>query len=283
MSPRPSGAPGHAISAPMRRVMVGLEESEADRIEEFVRPALLMREIAELARRRAGRADQRSGGAKRQEIGEIEEMPGLGDRLGPGAGEPGELGRVHLGRDPAAHIAQHRVGAGVDPLRVACGAMIHPHDHVALGRVGRAHRQGTRIAVERDQRAGRVEAHAANSLGLKPRRLDRLTHRRRRRAPDVVGRLLDDLARLAPDGDRAPRAGDERAGGIEHAGPGAERADVHSDKRLAHTLLPDRLAHDRLAHILLSSVKSGRRIVRFEPRWQGGALKPGRAAAQRNR
>ena len=165
-------------------------------------------------------------------------MPGARDRLGPGASEPGELGRVHLGRDPAAHIAQHRVGAGVDPFRVACGAMIHPHDHVALGRAGWAHRQGMPIAVERDQRAGRVEAHAANSLGLKPRRLDRLTHRRRRRAPDVVGRLLDDLARLAPDGDRAPRAGDERAGGIEHAGPGAERADVHSDKRLAHTLLP---------------------------------------------
>ena len=39
-------------------VMIVFEEAEADLIEEFVRPALLMREIAELAGRRAGRADQ---------------------------------------------------------------------------------------------------------------------------------------------------------------------------------------------------------------------------------
>ena len=69
---------------------------------------------------------------------------------------------MHLGRDLAAHIAQDFMPTGVDPLGILHGAMIHPHDHVPLRRIGRAHRQGTRVAVERDQGAGRVEADATN-------------------------------------------------------------------------------------------------------------------------
>src|SRR3984957_6220431 len=148
--------------------------------------------------------------------------------------------------------------AGVDPLGIIDGAMIHPHDRFALGRVSRAHRQGTRIAVKRDQRAGCVEAHAADGLGRQPRRLDRFADRGRHRAPDVVGRLLDNIARLAPDGDRSPGAGDELSDRIEDTRPGAERADVHSDIGLAHGI---------------PGVACGGRILRFRRRWQAGALK----------
>ncbi len=244
-------------------VMVVFEEPEADLIEECVRPAPLMREIGEFTGRRAGRAGQRPGGAKRQEIGEIEEMPGVGDRFRLASGEPGQLGRMHFGRDLAAHIAQRPVTTGVDPVGVVDGAMIHPHDHVAFGRVGRAHRQGTRVAVKGDQRACGVEAHAANRLGRQPGRLDRFADRRRHRAPDVVGRLLDDVARRAPDGDRSPGAGDQLSGRIEDSGPGAERADVHSDIGLAHAILRRRSAAGDFS---VSGVAGKRRRLGSSPR-----------------
>ena len=70
------------ISAPRRAKPSRLEDAEADAVEEFARPALFMREIAELAGRRAERARQRPGRPKRQEVGQIEEMPGPGDRFG---------------------------------------------------------------------------------------------------------------------------------------------------------------------------------------------------------
>jgi hypothetical protein len=254
VNPRPSGAPGGADAG----ILVLFEEPEAHAVEEFVWPALLMREIGKFAGRRAGRAGQRPGGAKRQKIREIEEMAGVGDRFGFAPGEPGQLGRMHLGRDLAAHIAKHLVAAGVDPLGIVDGAMIHPHDHVALGRVSRAHRQGTRIAVKDDQRARCVETHAADRLGRQPRRLDRFADRHRHRAPDVVRRLLDDIARRAPDRDWPPGARDQLSVGIENASPGAERADVHSDIGLAHGI-PD--------------VACGGRLLRFLRRWQAEALR----------
>ena len=193
-----------------------------------------MRKIGELAGRRACRALQRPGRAKRQEIGQIEEMAGLGDRFGLAPCEPGKLWRMHLGRNPAAHVPQRLVPAGVDPLRVLDRAMVHPHDHVALGRARRAHRQWTPVAVERDQRASGVEAHALDRLRRQARRLDRFTHRRGHRAPDVVRRLLDDLARLAPDCDWTTRARDEPSRAVENTGPGAKGADVNPDIGLAH-------------------------------------------------
>ena len=104
-------------------------------------------------------------------------MPGGADRFGLASGEPGQLRRMHFGRDLAAHIAQGFMPAGVDPLGIIDGAMIHPHHHVAFGRIGRAHRERTRIAIERDQGAGRVEAHAVNRLRRQTRLLDRLANR----------------------------------------------------------------------------------------------------------
>ena len=113
-------------------------------------------------------------------------MPGLGDRFGHAPDEPGKLGHVHLGRDLAPHVPQRLMSPDIDPIGVLDGAMIHPNDHVALGRAGRTHGQWTRVAVERDQRAGRVEAHAANGVRRQARRFDGFAHRRNHRAPDVV-------------------------------------------------------------------------------------------------
>ena len=103
-------------------------------------------------------------------------MPGGADRFGLASGEPSQLRRMHLRRDLAAHIVQDFMPAGIDPLGIIHGPMIHPHDHVPFRRIGQAHRQGTGVAVERDQGAGRVEAHAANPLGRQIRLLDRLPH-----------------------------------------------------------------------------------------------------------
>ena len=131
--------------------------------------------------------------------------------------------------------------------------MVHPYDHVTLRRAGRADRQGTRIAVERDQRARGVEAHSGNRLGRQTRRLDRFPHGQGRRPPDVVGGLLHDLAGFAPDRDGPPGAGDEPPDRIENAGPRAEGADVHSDIGLAHGV---------------PGVACGGRILPFRRRWQ---------------
>ena len=117
---------------------------------------------------------------------------------------------MHLGRYLAAHVTQRLVPAGIDPLGVSGGAMIHPDDHVALGASVGPTDKGARRDRARPG-AGRVEAHAGES----PRgSSDALTASRTadgRRAPDVFRGMLDDLARFAPDRDRPPGAGDTAA------------------------------------------------------------------------
>ena len=144
------------------------------------------------------------------------------------------FGAVHLRRDLAAHIAQRVMPAGVDPVGVVDGAMVHPYDHVAFGRLGRTHRQ-------RDARRGRARPASrwrrsptpATTSGGRPDVCRPL------RAPPTspLARCRRTIARrsrrLAPDGDWPPGAGDELSGGIENAGPGAERADVNPDVGLA--------------------------------------------------
>ncbi len=213
---------------------VGAQDAKPDAVEEFARPAPLVREIAELAGDRAERAGERARRAKGEVIGEAEEMRGPGEGPGLPAREPDELRRLHLGRQRAPEIPQDLMPAGVDPLGVVGRAVIHPHDHVALGRVGRTDRQRPQVLVERDQRTGRGEAEARDRLAWQARGLDRLAHGLARRAPDVGGRLLDDVAGLAPDRDRPPGAGDELPGPVENPGAGAARADVHPDISLAH-------------------------------------------------
>ena len=207
----------------------GLKRAQAQAVEEFPRPAVFVREIAELAGCRAQRARQRPGRAKAEPVGEADEMRGPGEGLGRHAREPDELRRLHLGRERSPEIAQDLVSAGVDPLGVFGRAVIHPHDHVALGRAPQADRERRQVTVEREERAGRSEAKPGEGVAIEPRRLDRFAHGFRHRAPDVGRRLLDDVALLAPDRNRSPRRGEEPPGSVERARAGAARADVDSD------------------------------------------------------
>src|SRR5262249_4381199 len=113
--------------------------------------------------------------------------------------------------------------------RFARRAMVHPDDRVALRRAGRADRKRAPGMIEHNERAGGVEAEATEALERQPARRDRLADRGANRAPDVVGGVFDDVARLAPDLDRAPRAGEELARRVEDAGARAARADVDPD------------------------------------------------------
>ena len=134
----------------------------------------------------------------------------LREDLGLRPREPDELRRLHLRRQRAAEVAQNLMAGGVDPRGVLGRAVIHPHDHVAFGRAGGVDRQRLQALVERDERTGRGEAEAGESVARGGR--DASTASRTAsvdRAPDVGGRLLDDVAGLAPDRDRSPGAAEE--------------------------------------------------------------------------
>ena len=119
---------------------VVLQRPKPDAVEKFAGPALFMREIREFAGDGADRTLKRAGRPPREVIRQIEEMPGPGEGLGLAPGEPGEFRGLHFRRYPAADIAQRLVAAGIDPIGVGHGAVIHPDDHVAFGRVGQADR-----------------------------------------------------------------------------------------------------------------------------------------------
>ena len=166
VSPARAACPARRLGADAG-VTLGGEELEADAVEKFVRPARLMREIANL--QVAVQAERRREPVARKVRKSVrsKKCPAR-SKFRACIGRAMQLRRMHLRRNLAADIAQDVMAAGIDPLGLIHGAMIHPDDHVALRRIGRAHRQGTRIAVERDQRAGRVEADAANALGGRP-------------------------------------------------------------------------------------------------------------------
>ena len=167
------------------REPVVAERAEPDALEELARPALFMRQIAKLAGDRAERTRERAGGAKCQEVGQTDEMRGLAEGLGFHPRKPGELRRLHLRRHRASEIAQNLMPGGGHALGVLGGAMIHPHDDVAFGRIGGAHRQRPQAAVERHQRTGRGEADAGERVARKAGSLDRFAHGLRDCAPDV--------------------------------------------------------------------------------------------------
>ena len=161
---------------------------------------------------------ERSIGAGRppgQEVGQVEEMGGGGERLRLVLLQPQNLRRLHFGRDDAADITQDRVPGGVDALRLVERPVIHPDDDVAFGIVGRPDRQRPSLAVENDQRAGGVEAEALDGVGGDSRRLNGLADGFHHRFPDVVGGLLDHVALLPPDADGPLGGGEELSGLIE--------------------------------------------------------------------
>ena len=79
--------------------------------------------------------------------------------------QPEQLGRLHLRRDDAAHIAKNIVIALVDATRLGGCSVVHPHDDIPPGIPRSADRERTRGVVEHDQRAGGVKADAADDRG----------------------------------------------------------------------------------------------------------------------
>jgi hypothetical protein len=172
-------------------VAVGAQLLEADAPEIIVAPAPLMAEIGPFAGDGADGARGRAGGAERQEVGKVEEIAGILVASRQIFFQPEQLRCFHLRRDDAADIAQHVVGGLIDAPRLRGGAVIHPDDDVALGIAGGADRDRARIAVERDQRAGGIEADTADRLrgAGRPRPSPRApTGRRRSRCRSRIAR-----------------------------------------------------------------------------------------------
>ena len=211
------------------------QRADADRAECFLRPAPLATLIQPFADYGAGGARLRAAGLEGEKVGEVEELR-ASERFGDMAGEPHELRRLHLRRNHAADEAQRRVAAGVDLGGFRHRAVVHPDDGVAVRRPGR--RDGERVpaGVERDQRAGGVEADAGDGVRRDSGR--RLAHGVARRRPDIAGGMLDDVARLTEQRDRPAGAGDQPARLVERAGPRAGGAHVHADVNAAHTRPP---------------------------------------------
>jgi len=64
--------------------------------------------------------------------------------------EPEDFRRFHLRRNPAADVLQYGMSGGVNLLRLADGAVIHPDDDVAVRIVGRPDRQRLSVFTNHD-------------------------------------------------------------------------------------------------------------------------------------
>src|SRR5262249_38704591 len=149
--PRAERRPGLQRHGADASKTVILEDPEPDLIEEFAGPTLLMREIAELAGDRAYRTFERAGCSPGEKVGQIEEMPGLGESRRFAPGEPDKFRNLHFWRHRAADIPQRVVAAFIDACGVLGCAVIHPDDDVALGRVGWTDGKRTTLGVEHDK------------------------------------------------------------------------------------------------------------------------------------
>ncbi|MGY2921888.1 hypothetical protein ACVWYP_007518 [Bradyrhizobium sp. USDA 3262] len=214
---------------------IGRERLEPDPLEKGFTPAALAGDIGPFAGDGAGRARQRAGRAERQIVGKIEEVPGSLEGRGQMPFQPEDFRDLHLRRDGATDIAQHLVAGRVDEFGFVHRAVIHPDHDIARGIAGRADGERPACPVEHDQRTGRVEADAFDALGPNRSLLHRIAHRGDAGRPDVVGRLLDDIAGLVPDPDRVPRRTQQLPRLVEHARPGAGASDVHPDIGLPHS------------------------------------------------
>ncbi len=152
-------------------------------------------------------------------------MRGGGEGVGAMARQPEQLGRFHLGRDAPAHIVEHAMAPRVDLFRLWLRAVVHPDHHVAGRFLGGPDGDPASLVVHDDQRAGGVETRCRSPAPDRARPSPR--GRRRRRLPDLVGRLFDDLARLVPERQRVFPHAKQLAGGIEHARARRARADIH--------------------------------------------------------
>ncbi len=125
------------------------------------------------------------------------------------------------------------IGFGVNVARVTRPELrrVQHSDFVVAGR---ADAKGPAALAQHDQRTGRIEADALDALRGHTGKLHRLANGATDGAPDIVARLLDDVAGLVEDRDVAPGRSEHRARLVEDPGPGAAGADVYPQEMIRH-------------------------------------------------
>ncbi len=223
--------PFHDVGADPAKRVVG-QVSQPDLAKIALIPALLMRQIRPFAGHRAHRTGEAAGGLPGEEIGEVHELPGVLEGPGHMFGEPEQLRRFHLRRDDATDITKDGFARRVDPARLLHGTMIHPDDDVALVVTEGTDRQRRAALAQHDQRARCIEADSGNRLRRNTRPAHRLPCACAHRAPDIVARLLDDPAGIAPERDIRLGGAEQRARYIEHTRTRTARADIDAKEML---------------------------------------------------
>ncbi len=202
-------------------------------------PGGLVGEVGPLAGHRADRAGVGPAGAEGEEVGEVEDAAVACHCCGQVALQPHQLRDLHLGRHRAADEVEHRVAARGAFLGLGERAVVEPDDDVpavlARGRDGRR----AVVVVERDQRAGGIEADAGDlfprQAGLRAGRADGGADR----PPDVLAVLLGVVGRGLVQRDRVLGARQHAAVPVEHARARAAGADVDRDHRFVrHCRVP---------------------------------------------
>ena len=255
LSPRPSAVPGPTTSAPIRSNPAPARAASPTLSKNSCGQRRAWGEIVPLARNRARRARQRAGGAKGEKVRQVEEMTGFGEGSRRVPRQPEKLRRLHFRGDGAADVTQDVVAA----------ALMSPASSIARWSIQTMmSRWGSPLGPteakrrrDRGRRAtGRVEADAGDRIGATPEPRDRFAHRGRGRAPNVGGRMLDDLAQFPPDRDRPSGAGEQLPVAVENARPRAPRPHVDADDRSVHPFLA--LMAQARAFITLPAGASGR-------------------------
>ena len=216
------------------RVSIRRQIGKTDALEIAAAPALLMGQEIPLAGQGADRTRRRFRSAKRQIVGEVEEMTGLVVARRQMPLQPKQFWDFHFRRDRAADIAQHVVLCVVDFAGFGNRAVVHPDDDIAPVVAGATDRQRIGVRVEHHQRACRIEPEALDG----GRRNRRLRHRgadgSRACGPDFGRRLFDHAAGLMPDRDRMPGGCQQTALLVKYSGARTRCSDVDADEGLPH-------------------------------------------------
>ena len=150
--------------------------------------------------------------------------------------QPEELGELHLGREGAAGVVEHRVGSGgVDRVGLGGGAVVEPEDGVAAVVAGG--RGGDRAAggVAEDERAGGVEAEAGDVGGLGGGLGAGGAEGGGGGPPDLGGGLFGVALGGLVDVERRLGAAEEAAGGGRRAPPGRCRCRCRRRRRASRS------------------------------------------------
>ena len=203
---------------------------QADGGKQCVTEAVLVRQVIPLAGQRAHAGDVGVGETPGQIIGEVEETPGLGIALGEMLLEPQDFGQLHLDADFAADVGQRRVVRGIECCRLRTGAVVHPHDDVALGFARFGDRDRLAVLADGNQRTRRIDADRGYLRRRNAGLGDRFAHGRAGLCPDVGRRLFDEQRLRMELLDRTDDKGQALTVRGKNAGPYAGRTDVDAQE-----------------------------------------------------